>query len=62
MNAREFYEAVKKMRHLQQELFRHRGTDLLIKCRNSEKIVDGEISRVEGILLRQGQKELNLGI
>jgi len=60
MNAREFYETVKRMRHLQREYFRHRGTELLVECKKLESTVDGEISRVEGILKQQGQQKLDL--
>lgn len=62
MNAREFYETVKQMRHLQREYFRHRGTTLLQECKKMEAIVDGEISRVETVLSQQQQQQLDLGL
>lgn len=60
MNAREFYETVKQMRHLQREYFRHRGTAVLQECKKMEAIVDGEISRVETVLSQQQQLDLGL--
>ena len=60
MNAKEFYDTVKQMRHLQREYFRHRGTVVLQECKKMEAIVDGEISRVETVLSQQ--KQLDLGL
>ena len=61
MNPKEFYDLTKRMREKQREYFRTRRIGVLEDCRKLEKEIDAEISRVEGILLRQRQgKELTL--
>lgn len=58
MNAREFFDAVRKMRHLQREYFRlQRSTAsqgekraALIEAQHAERAIDAEIERVQSVL------------
>lgn len=49
MNAKEFYEAVRKMRHAQKDYFRCRTSANLSIAKGFERVVDAEIDRVEKI-------------
>lgn len=46
MNAREFYDAVVKMRNAQRAFYKSKRHDNLIKAKRLEKVVDDEIVRV----------------
>lgn len=46
MNAREFYEAVVKMRNAQREYYKFKSHSNLVKAKRLEKVVDDEIVRV----------------
>lgn len=55
MNAREFYELVKRMRRLQKDYFRTRDNEILAQAKRCEKHVDSIIERTEKILQQQNQ-------
>lgn len=46
MNAREFYDAVVKMRNAQREYYKFKSRNNLVKAKRLEKVVDDEIVRV----------------
>lgn len=50
MNARQFYEEVKKMRELQKTYFRQRTQQNLEASKAQERLIDAEIERVEKLL------------
>lgn len=50
MNARQFYEEVKKMRYLQKKYFLTRDHRVLEVSKKFEKRIDEEIERVEQLL------------
>ena len=50
MDAREFYEAVKKMRLAQRVYFATRSRPSLEESKRLEQVIDREIERVEKIL------------
>ena len=47
MNAKEFYDAVVKMREAQKEYFKYRLSSDLNKSKRLEKEIDDEIKRVK---------------
>ena len=54
MNAREFFDAVAKMRHAQKQYFATRSKEWLVESKDLEKKVDAEISRVNAVLAMKG--------
>ena len=50
MNAREFFDAVAKMRHAQKQYFATRSKEWLVESKDLEKKVDAEIGRVNAKL------------
>ena len=50
MNAKQFFDAVVRMRNAQNEYFRLRTSASLKKAKSLENIVDREIERVEGVV------------
>lgn len=60
MTPREFYDLVRDMRQQQKRYFATRDRDALTKSKELEKLIDGEIERVENILNGRGvQTEIN---
>lgn len=57
MNARQFYEEVKKMRQLQKQYFRQRTQQNLEASKAQEKLIDAEIERVEKLLKQKTESE-----
>ena len=57
MNARQFYEEVKKMRYLQKKYFLTRDHRALEASKKSEKRIDEEIERVEQLLNEKAESE-----
>ena len=57
MNARQFYEEVKKMRYLQKKYFLTRGHRALEASKKIEKRIDAEIERVEQLLNEKAESE-----
>lgn len=61
MTAREFFDAVVKMRQLQKEYFRTRSSLTLAASKKQEKHIDDEIARTNTILSKKNkQGELGL--
>lgn len=60
MNARKFYEEVKKMRRLQKAYFTHKTQLDLSLAKAQEKIIDDEISRVELLLAQRDGTQANI--
>ena len=54
MNAREFFDAVAKMRHAQKQYFATRSKEWLVESKDSEKKVDAEVSRVNAVWAMKG--------
>ena len=57
MNARQFYEEVKKMRYLQKKYFLTRDHRALEASKKFEKRIDAEIERVEQLLDKKAESE-----
>ena len=57
MNARQFYEEVKKMRYLQKKYFLTRDHRALEASKKFEKLIDEEIERVEQLLNEKAKSE-----
>lgn len=57
MNARQFYEEVKKMREFQKTYFRQRTQQNLEASKAQEKLIDAEIERVEKLLKQKTESE-----
>lgn len=57
MNARQFYEEVKKMRYLQKKYFLTRDHRALEASKKFEKRIDAEIERVERLLNEKAESE-----
>lgn len=57
MNARQFYEEVKKMRYLQKKYFLTRDHRSLEASKKFEKRIDEEIERVEQLLNEKAESE-----
>ena len=57
MNARQFYEEVKKMRYLQKKYFLTRGHRALEASKKIEKRIDAEIERVVQLLNEKAESE-----
>lgn len=57
MNARQFYEEVKKMRYLQKKYFLTRDHRALEASKKFEKLIDEEIGRVEQLLNEKAKSE-----
>lgn len=57
MNARQFYEEVKKMRYLQKKYFLTRDHRALEASKKFEKHIDEEIERVEQLLNEKAESE-----
>ena len=57
MNARQFYEEVKKMRYLQKKYFLTRDYRALEASKKIEKRIDAEIERVEQLLNEKAESE-----
>lgn len=57
MNARQFYEEVKKMRQLQKQYFRQRTQQNLEASKTQERLIDAEIERVEKLLKQKTESE-----
>lgn len=57
MNARQFYEEVKKMRYLQKKYFLTRDHRALEASKKFEKLIDAEIERVEQLLNEKAESE-----
>lgn len=57
MNARQFYEEVKKMRYLQKKYFLTRDHRALEARKKFEKRIDAEIERVEQLLNEKAESE-----
>ena len=57
MNARQFYEEVKKMRYLQKKYFLTRDHRALEASKKFEKRIDAEIERVERLLNEKAELE-----
>lgn len=57
MNARQFYEEVKKMRYLQKKYFLTRDYRALEASKKFEKRIDAEIERVEQLLNEKAESE-----
>ena len=57
MNARQFYEEVKKMRYLQKKYFLTRDHRALEASKKLEKRIDEEIERVEQLLNEKAESE-----
>ena len=57
MNARQFYEEVKKMRYLQKKYFLTRDHRALEASKKIEKRIDEEIERVEQLLNEKAESE-----
>ena len=57
MNARQFYEEVKKMRYLQKKYFLIRDHRALEASKKFEKRIDEEIERVEQLLNEKAESE-----
>ena len=57
MNARQFYEEVKKMRYLQKKYFLTRDHGALEASKKFEKLIDAEIERVEQLLNEKAESE-----
>lgn len=58
MNAREFFDNTVKLRQLQKMYFKLRTSTALAACKRQEKIIDEEISRVNGKVEKDGQLRL----
>lgn len=57
MNARQFYEEVKKMREFQKTYFRQRTQQNLEASKAQEKLIDAEIERVEKLLKERTESQ-----
>ena len=57
MNARQFYEEVKKMRQLQKQYFRQRTQQNLEASKTQERLIDAEIERVEKLLKERTESQ-----
>lgn len=57
MNARQFYEEVKKMRYLQKKYFLTRDHRALEASKKFEMLIDEEIERVEQLLNEKAESE-----
>lgn len=57
MNARQFYEEVKKMREFQKIYFRQRTQQNLEASKAQEKLIDAEIERVEKLLKERTESQ-----
>ena len=57
MNARQFYEEVKKMRYLQKKYFLTRDHRALEASKKFEKRIDAEIERVEQLINEKAESE-----
>ena len=57
MNARQFYEEVKKMRYLQKKYFLTRDHRALEASKKIEKRIDAETERVEQLLNEKAESE-----
>ena len=60
MNAKEFYDAVVKMREAQKEYFKYRLSSDLNKSKRLEKEIDDEIKRVNKALENKGQLKIDM--
>lgn len=60
MNAKEFFHLVRKMRMKQQDYFRTKSAAILRECKDYERAVDAEISRVEAIEREKREPKLFL--
>lgn len=58
MTAKEFYDAVCRMRTLQKDYFKYRQPEDLRKSRQAEKIIDEEIKRVTKVLANKDQLKI----
>lgn len=59
MNAKQFFDAVVKLRELQGRYFKERSTIALQTAKKQERIIDDEIKRVNQIQ-EQRKKQLNI--
>lgn len=60
MNAKEFHDAVVKMREAQKEYFKYRLSSDLNKSKRLEKEIDDEIKRVNKALENKGQLKIDM--
>ena len=60
MNAKQFYNAVAKMREAQKEYFKYRLSSDLSKSKGLEKEIDDEIKRVNKALENKGQLKIDM--
>ena len=60
MNAKEFYDAVVKMREAQKEYFKYRLSSDLNKSKRLEKEIDDKIKRVNKALENKGQLKIDM--
>lgn len=58
MKHREFFDEVAKLRKLQKAYIKIRTSIALAACKRQEKLIDDEISRVNGIVDKDGQLRL----
>lgn len=58
MNAREFFETVRRMREKQKLYFRTRSTQALQESKELERMVDSEIKRVDAAIQAKANPEL----
>lgn len=58
MKPREFFDAVVKLREFQKAYIKTRTSTALAACKRQEKLIDEEITRVNGQVEKDGQLRL----